>query len=359
MKTAIYLFEPLTLKRKDQTLCLEKMPNAKHSHPGSRIAEELVEEMELHEEDAWWRASPKYIPVERVDSIHAYDSLRLNSALLNFLSRKNIPLHIYNYYGSYSGSYLPKEALPNGHLLMEQCRAWSQVEKSLRLSKELVSGAAHNMRHNIRYAVSRDYVQESWLSRFDLHAEAIQDAVDKNQLLGIEGQLRSHYYAFLDMRLQEAFKLRGRQYNPPSNPGNAVVSFLNMACYAAIINELHRTQLNPLIGFYHKPGRHRFPLAYDLAELFKPLLTDRLMISLINRKQLTGDHFEKEMNGCLMTREGRYIVVRAFEKTLRTTIHHRVLNRSVSYRRLMRLEAYKLVKDLLGEKEYDAFRIWW
>jgi CRISP-associated protein Cas1 len=359
MKTAIYLFEPLTLKRKDQTLCLEKMPNAKHSHPGSSIAKELVEEIPLNEEDAWWRSSPKFIPVERVDSIHAYDAVRLNSALLNYLSQKNIPLHIYNYYGSYSGSYLPKDSLPNGHILMQQCLAWSRESTGERLSKELVAGAAHNMRHNIRYAVSRKYVDESWLSRFDLYTEAIQDAADIAQLLGIEGQLRSHYYTFLDMRLQDTFKLHSRQYNPPSNPGNALVSFLNMACYAAIINELHRTQLNPLIGFYHKPGRHRFPLAYDLAELFKPLLVDRLMISLINRKQLTGVHFEEEMNGCLMTPEGRYIVVRAFEKTLRTTIRHRELNRSVSYRRLMRLEAYKLVKDLLGEKDYDAFRIWW
>ncbi|MCC5904825.1 MAG: type I-B CRISPR-associated endonuclease Cas1 [Balneolaceae bacterium] len=359
MKTAIYLFEPVTLKRKDQTLCLEKMPNAKHSHPGSKIARELVEDLKLGEEDAWWRSSPKYIPVERVDAIHAYDSVRLNSALLNFLSQKNIPLHLYNYYGSYSGSYLPKDALPNGNLLMKQCLDWSNEKKALILSKELVLAAAHNMRHNIRYAVARDHVEERWLDRFDHYTEPIHSATDKHQLLGAEGQLRAHYYDFLDRRLQDAFKLRGRSYNPPTNPGNALVSFLNMACYAAIINEMHRTQLNPLIGFYHKPGRHRFPLAYDLAELFKPLLVDRLMISLINRNQLTADHFESEMNGCLMNPEGRYIVVRAFEKTLRTTIHHRGLNRSVSYRRLMRLEGYKLVKELIGEKTYEAFRIWW
>lgn len=359
MKTAIYLFEPLTLKRKDQTLCLEKMPDSVHNHPGSTIARELAEELKLDEDDAWRNASPKYIPVERIDSIHAYDTLRLNSALLNFLSQKNIPLHIYNYYGSYSGSYLPKDALPNGHLLMKQCLNWSSEEISLRFSKELVAASAHNMRHNIRYAVSRDYVEEKWIKKFDHLAEAVSTAGEIASLLGAEGMMRAHYYSFLDLRLREGFKLEGREYHPPTNPGNALVSFLNMMCYASVIQELYRTQLNPLIGFYHKPGRHRFPLAYDIAELFKPPVVDRVLISLVNRNQLTLDHFEKEMNGCLLTKEGRYIVVRAFEKTMRTTIHHRGLNRSVSYRRLMRLEGYKLVKDLLGEKLYDAFRIWW
>src|SRR5690625_5783700 len=91
------------------------MPGATHTHPGSAIAQELVEELDLSAEDAWWKSSPKYIPVERVDCIHAYDAVRINSAFLNFLSQKNIPLHIYNYYGGYSGSYFPKDALPNGN----------------------------------------------------------------------------------------------------------------------------------------------------------------------------------------------------------------------------------------------------
>lgn len=359
MKTAIYLFEPLTIRRKDQTIFLEKMPNSEHSHPGSDIAKELIEEMDLPEEDAWWNSTPAFIPVERVDSIHAYDAVRFNSTFLNFLSQKDIPLHIYNYYGGYSGSYLPKETLPNGSILMKQCLEWSSPEQSLRLSREIVAAAAHNMRHNIRYAVSRSKLDETWLSRFDLFTESIATASATDQLLGIEGQLRAHYYSFLDQRLRNEFRLSGREYHPPSNPGNALLSFMNMMCYAAIIQELHRTQLNAQIGFYHKPGRHRFPLAYDLSEIFKPLLVDRMMISLINRRQLTEEDFEQELNGVLLTKRGRYKVVRAFEKTLRTTVKHKTLNRSVSYRRLMRIEAYRLIKDLLGDARYEAFRIWW
>ncbi len=359
MKTALYIFEPLTLKRKDNTLCLNPMPESTHSHPGSEIAKEIAEELDLVEEDAWWKSTPRFIPVERIDSIHIYDSVRLNTTLLSFLSQKAIPLHIYNYYGGYAGSYLPKDSLPNGMLLMRQCSRWSAPNTQLRLSKELVSAAAHNLRHNIRYAVARSLVDPDLLDKFDLLAREIATARDLQQLLGHEGGMRAHYYNFLDQRLQDEFQLKGRHFYPPDNPGNALVSFLNMLCYVTVINEIYRTQLNPLIGFYHKPGRHRFPLAYDLAEIFKPLIVDRVMISLVNRKQITLEHFEEEMNGTLLTPQGRYIVVRAFEKTLRTTIRHRQLNRSVSYRRLIRLELYKLMKDLLDEKKYEAFRIWW
>src|SRR5690625_7845697 len=117
MKTSIYLFEPLTLKRKDQTIHLEKMPGATHTHPGSAIAQELVEELDLSAEDAWWKSSPKYIPVERVDCIHAYDAVRINSALLNFLSQKNIPLHIYIYYDVFSCSYYLQDEHSKGKWL--------------------------------------------------------------------------------------------------------------------------------------------------------------------------------------------------------------------------------------------------
>lgn len=359
MKTHIYLFEPLTLKRKDNTIKLERIPDAKHSHPGADIARELAEEMDMNGDSAWWKGTPKMLPVERIEAFHAYDSVRMNSALLTFLSQKDIPFHLYNYYGNYTGSYLPRDSRPNGRLLRYQCLQWSDEGEQLMLSKELVKGAAHNMAHNIKYAVRRDYVPEYVLEQFQAKLPALDEARDPDHLMGLEGNLRSIYYSFLDLRLTETFQLHGRQYKPPSNPGNALVSFLNMMCYASIINEMHRTQLNPLIGFYHKPGRHRFPLAYDLAELFKPIIVDRLIIRLTNREQLDGTHFENKMNGTLLNKKGRYIVVRAFEKAMRTTVQHRKLKRSVSYRSLIRMEAYKLIKHLMGEVEYRAFRIWW
>ena len=209
------------------------------------------------------------------------------------------------------------------------------------------------------YAERKEGGYRSLLEDWHTYGSMLEDAKNINTLLGIEGTVRRIYYEFLDQRLTPGFKMGKRLYNPPSNPVNALISYLNSMLYASVISELYRTQLNPLIGWLHEPGRHRFPLAWDLAEVFRPLLVEGLITTLINRKQIGADDFEHTLNGCLLNPEGRIKVIRAFEHRLRTTVKHRELNRSVSYRRLIRLEGYKLVKHLLGDKKYVSFRLWW
>ena len=90
-----------------------------------------------------------------------------------------------------------------------------------------------------------------------------------------------------------------------------------------------------------------------------PLLGDRLIFSLLNRNKITEDSFTKELNFLHLKKEASQTVDREFEAKLKTTIMHKDLNRQVSYQYLIRLEAYKLIKHLIGEKEYEDFRIWW
>ena len=100
-------------------------------------------------------------------------------------------------------------------------------------------------------------------------------------------------------------------------------------------------------------------MCLDISEVFKPLIGDRLIFSLLNRNQITEDSFTRELNFLHLKKEAAQTVVREFEAKLKTTIMHKDLNRQVSYQYLIRLEAYKLIKHLIGEKEYEGFRIWW
>ncbi len=359
-KSAFYIFQPVVLKRKDHTLGL--IPYGKEDRdplPGEKIARELAEEFPLPEEDAWWTGTPRYVPVERIDSIHAYSSVRLNTALLGFLAEKHIPLHTYNYFGGYSGTYWPKEPIPNGRIQQAQFMHYAEPGKRLQLAAELLRGAFHNMHSAISREERRAGAYSDLLEDWKLQVSLLEEAGSIDTLLGIEGSVRRVYYEFLDRRLTPEFRMETRTYHPPNNPVNALISYLNSMLYAAIISELYRTQLNPLVGFLHQPGRKRFPLAWDLAEIFRPLMVEGLVISLLNKKQIKADDFEDSLNGCMLNKEGRVKVIRAFEHQLAKTIKHRELGRSVSYRRLLRLEGYKLVKHLLGDKDYVSFRIWW
>lgn len=84
--------------------------------------------------------------------------------------------------------------------------------------------------------------------------------------------------------------------HPPDNMINSLISFVNTLIYTKVLSEIYHTQLNPTISYLHEPGVRRFSLSLDIAEVFKPLIGDRVIFSLLNRKQITEDSFTKELN---------------------------------------------------------------
>jgi CRISPR-associated protein Cas1 len=176
--------------------------------------------------------------------------------------------------------------------------------------------------------------------------------------MGIEGNIRKNYYEAFELIIND-FSMNGRSYRPPQNEVNALISFGNMLCYSQCLRAIHQTQLNPTISFLHEPGDRRFSLSLDLAEVFKPLLVDRVIFKVMNKKMIQACHFEEQLNRVNLKPNGKKVFVQAFEERLEETIKHRTLGRSVSYRHLIKLECYKLQKHLLGIDEYKPFKMWW
>ena len=132
-----------------------------------------------------------------------------------------------------------------------------------------------------------------------------------------------------------------------------------MMCYSQCLRTIHQTQLNPTISFLHEPGVRRYSLSLDLAEVFKPLLVDRVIFKVLNKKMIQSQDFEENMNRVILKPNGKKVFVQAFEDRLTETINHRTLNRSVSYKHLIKLECYKLQKHILEIEEYKPFKMWW
>src|SRR5262249_14827028 len=142
----------------------------------------------------------------------------------------------------------------------------------------------------------------------------------------------------------QAFEWEGRMKQPPGNEVNALVSFGNMVCYSQALDAIYHTQLNPTISFLHEPGARRYSLALDLAEVFKPILVDRTIFALINKREVQPRHFDRSLNGCFLNTTGKQVYLKALEGRLKETIQHRSLGKKVSYKYLLRLECYKLAK---------------
>jgi CRISPR-associated protein Cas1 len=125
------------------------------------------------------------------------------------------------------------------------------------------------------------------------------------------------------------------------------------------LSEIYKTYLDPRIGYLHSSNFRRFSLNLDVAEVFKPIVVDRLIFTLINKKMITKKDFDKHTEGIMLSEAGRRTFVSELDKRMQTTVNHRHLGKSVSYRRMMRLELYKLQKHILGEREYTPYQSLW
>ena len=334
MKKSYYLFNPGRLSRKDNTLCF--VPVDEDGNEGQ----------------------PRYIPIEGVDNLYCFGSLDANSAMYNFLGKNHVSVHFFDYYEHYTGSFMAKEYLLAGKMQVEQTRHYLSDKKRMVVAKTLVEGAAFNMSKNLKYYQGRGKDVAKQLGQIESYTPLIANAGSIAELMGIEGNIRQAYYGAFGEIIND-FDMGNRSKQPPQNEVNALISFGNMMCYTVCLDQIYHTQLNPTISFLHEPGARRYSLALDLSEIFKPMLVDRTIFTVLNKKQIQANDFRQDINRCVLKEGAKKVFVQAFEERLKETFKHRSLGRSVSYKHLVKLECYKLQKHLLGMEVYKPFKMMW
>lgn len=337
MKKTYYLFNAGLLERRDNTLKFTPISDSDESTP---------------------HVTPRYLPIEDISEFYAFGSLTANSALFNFLGQKDVAVHFFDYYENYTGSFMPRDSLLSGRMLLAQTSAYQEKKRRVIIAKKFIEGAAYNMNKNLQYYNRRGKDMEDLMSIIKGYADKIADTNTVEELMGVEGMIRQTYYDAFNLILND-FEMGNRSKQPPSNEVNALISFGNMICYTICLRAIHQTQLNPTISFLHTPGERRYSLALDVAEIFKPILIDRVIFRVLNKKEIQEKHFDKKLNKCLLNSEGKKIFVKALEDRLQETIQHRNLKRNVSYRHLVKLECYKLAKHILKIEDYKPFKMYW
>lgn len=317
MKKVIYIFQSGRLSRKENTLMLEN------------------------------ESGKRYLPIKAVSDINIFGEVSLNTKLLGFLSKNNIVLHFFNHYGFYVGSFYPRECYNSGLITVLQVQHFLDMEKRLFLAKSFVLGAVLNMFKNVAK------VCNSFLDDMSV----LEDSENIPKIMAYEGNKREQYYGtFGELINNPDFIFEKRTKRPPKNPLNALISFGNSLLYTTVLSEIYRTHLDPRIGYLHETNRRSFTLNLDIAEIFKPVIVDRVIFRLLNRKQIRLEHFDKDTKASFLTEKGMKIFVEEYEKKLSETIRYKNIGK-VSYRRLIRLECYKLYKHFLGEEVYKPFTV--
>lgn len=330
MQESIYVYSDGTLRRNDNTIQFESADGNKRD-----------------------------LPIERISDVYIMNEMTLNSQFLNLISKYGICMHFFNYYDYYIGSYYPKESLLAGNILVNQVQYYADSVKRLEIAKAFIEAASYNIYRNLRYYNGRGKDLEGFMTAIEEERRRIAEAISINELMGYEGNIRKTYYDAWNIIIDTDIDFVKRKRNPPDNMINTLISFVNALIYTRTVSEIYKTQLNPTISYLHEPGVRRFSLCLDISEIFKPLIGDRLIFTLLNRRQISEKSFTEELNYLHLKKEASQLISTELDKRLKETINHRDLGKPVSYQYLIRLEAYKLIKHLTGEKTYEGFKIWW
>jgi len=263
-------------------------------------------------------------------------------------------VHFFNKYGHYQGSLYPKIELNSGMIVVKQALAYHNVDERNRIAEEIVRGMKHNMRKTLMYYSKKGKDVNKHIENIEKEQILHQNI---NQILSSEGKLWQHYYPAFN-EITKKFPIEKREFRPPTNEMNALISFGNSLLYTTTLSEIYHTYLHPSISFLHEPRERRFSLACDIADIFKPIIISRTIFKLVNTNMINEKSFKKDV-GVYLTEKGRQKFIEEYNNKLKTTIKHPNLNKKVSYRYLLRLEGYKIIKHILNDKPYESFKAWW
>jgi len=304
-------------------------------------------------------SNKKSLPIYQIDNIYLFGKLDMNTDFLNLLNQHEIAMHIFNYYGFYSGSFIPRKQNISGFTVVNQSSYYLNEKKRQTIARKFVSSAIFHMLRNVRrYRRMKD--MKKAIETLENYQNQLPYMKTIQEIMGLEGVFRQKYYESFNLFLNSDFAFDDRTRRPPRDPLNALISFGNSLCYTKVLTEIYKTHLDPTISFLHEPSTKRFSLSLDLSEIFKPLVVDPVIFTLINKRQINvNDDFEYIDEMVLLNENGRKKFLSEWMRKLRTTVRHRALKRNTSYQYLMRLEAYKLIKHFIGDQTYKPLRAWW
>ena len=305
------------------------------------------------------------LPLHNLEGIVSFGYRGTSPALMGACAERNISLC----YLTPQGKFLARisgKTKGNVVLRQQQYDSSRDAQISLEIARSCILGKVYNARWVLERAV-RDHSLQIEVDQVKKAAEFLRDSLkrirgseSKEQLRGYEGEAASIYFGVLDqliLQQKKDFAFHGRSKRPPMDNVNALLSFVYTLLTNTITSALETVGLDPYVGYLHTDRPGRASLSLDLIEELRPVLADRFVLSLINKRIVNGKNFSKKENGAvLMDDELRKRVLTEWQNKKKEIITHPYLNEKVEWGMVPYVQAMLLARYLWGDLDgYPVF----
>lgn len=318
-----------------------------------------IEDAELSRKDNTIRlvkdGKLKWLPIKKIKEINCIGGCTFTNEFLSLASQNRISIHMYSYYGNYSGSFFNKKVNKNGKVLYNQSRYFEDLKISL--SKSVIYSLINNMlKYLDQYRKKKDEKSKEIYPKISSLLSLLENAKDINTIMGIEGKAWNYFYSFLQI-LYKDVGFNNRNKRPPKDMINSMISFINTLLYNRIETVFSSTDIYTEISFLHSTQQKRNSLTLDIAELYKVDVTYRLISYLVRKKIVKQDDFVVVDGMCSGSSEVIKKIIKEFENLMQKSFYSNSLKRTVTLEFSMKLESYKLIRSCMEGENYSPITL--
>jgi len=295
-------------------------------------------------------------PAINIANILCFGQISVSPFLMGYCGEQNIGLAFYTQYGKFLARVQGKQA---GNVLLRrvQYRWADDEEKSVSIARLMVAAKISNGRSVLMREMrnhGKSTALDSAVAKLEVSLRRVQHAQSLGELMGIEGDAAATYFGVFNELLRgSGFAFGGRVRRPPTDPINALLSYVYTLITHECSSALQGVGLDPYVGFLHQDRPGRQSLALDLLEEFRAPWADRFVLTLINRKQLKIKDFTTEASGAVRLKDdARKTLLIAWQERKQVEIMHPYLEEQVPIGLLPHCQAMLLARHIRGDTEY-------
>lgn len=297
------------------------------------------------------------LPIKAIKNINIYSDVVFNAGILKMLSNNNVTLTVFDRYSRNIGRFVPEKKTQISSVFLKQCELYNNMEERMSIAVQFVKAEIFNMRTNLKYY--NKHLKNRKSNEVICEMKYVEKEIiylnSTNDLLLMEARAKEIYFSCINQIIKnDSFTFLKRTKRPPMDPINSLISFGNCVLYNHIANEIHKTALDIKIGYLHSTNRRAETLNLDIAEIYKPVIVDRVIFTLINKRMINSElHFDYTDHGVFLNTEGKRIFLKQFYNRMNCKIT--VDNESISYRNLIWKEIVSFKNFINGNADFRPF----